>query len=418
VQLKPFQQQGVEFLVPRTRALLADEPGVGKTGQIITAANVVGARHLGIVVPEIGVRHWERELNKWNSTADRADIIPWGQAHDAAARRQKQAPAPLWDVLIPDESHFGKNPQARRTKAVFAKGGLGYYARRIWAASGTPAPNNISELWPLMRAFGKTGMDEQSFKNYFCLVNDLTGKVVGNRPERVEELRAILKTFALRRLKKDVLPELGAIDIQEWYVKPSGAFCAKADLHSDELKLQARLAGLSDEEILVYLAGDTEFATLRRYNALLKAPAIFDTVKFEQENGLLDRVVIYGYHREAMQALYLAFRRASIAVFLIFGDTPKADRDGIIERWKVTPGGVLIASSIIASTVLDFTAAHQGIMLEMDWVPGNNFQAMQRMHRHGQEYPVSIRVASGTPIDDIINGVLIRKIEGLAEIFD
>jgi SNF2 family DNA or RNA helicase len=41
----------------------------------------------------------------------------------------------------------------------------------------------------------------------------------------------------------------------------------------------------------------------------------------------------------------------------------------------------MLASIVIASTVLDFTAAHQGIMLELDWVPGNNWQAMQRMHR-------------------------------------
>ena len=54
--LKPFQRQGVDFLKERTRALLADEPGVGKTGQLITAANEIGAQSIGIVVPEIQPR--------------------------------------------------------------------------------------------------------------------------------------------------------------------------------------------------------------------------------------------------------------------------------------------------------------------------------------------------------------------------
>lgn len=349
-------------------------------------------------------------------------VLPWDDAHKL---RDKLAAAggmvPMqWDVLIPDEVHFGKNIDARRTRAVFAPGGLAYYAQRIWAASGTPAPNNISELYPLMRAFGKTKMDKEMFTRYYCIVDEMTGKVLGNRPERVFELRAILKSFSLRRLKKDVLPELGAIDIQEWYVKPSADFCGMAmvtDTIRTEAEFRKQLEGKTDEELLAFLAGTAEFSTLRRYNALLKAPAVFETVKFELENGLLDKVVIFGYHREALQALNSAFMRAGIGVELIYGDTPMHERDARIEDWK-RKKPVLLASTIIASTVLDFTAAHQGIALELDWVPGNNWQAMQRMHRYGQENPVSIRVATGTPIDEIVNGVLLRKIKGLAEIFD
>jgi hypothetical protein len=67
--------------------------------------------------------------------------------------------------------------------------------------------------------------------------------------------------------------------------------------------------------------------------------------------------------------------------------------------------------------VIDYTAAHQGIMLELDWVPGNNSQAMQRMHRHGQDKPVTVRVALGTPIDEIVTGVLLRKTKAIDEIF-
>lgn len=424
--LKPFQQEGAAFLAARTRALLADEPGVGKTAQLITAANMIGARSLCVVCPSIGVEHWLREMSKWGLARPACDarVITWDEAHKRAA----ELPGPdkiamQWDVLIPDESHFGKTPQARRTKAVFGKGGLGWYARRIWAASGTPAPNNVAELWPILRAFGKTGMDFESFKRYFCVV-DNDGKVRGNNPNHIAELRAILKSFALRRLKKDVLPELGAIDIQPWYVKTSSEFLrgtfAFTDFHDaahDEAQLRAELDGKSPEDLLAFLAGAHEFSTLRRYNALLKAPAVYEAVKFEHENGLLDKVVIYGYHKEPLAALQRAFKLAGIPVALIYGDTPKAERDGIIEEWK-RRGVVLLASSIIASTVLDFTCAHQGIMLEMDWVPATNLQAMQRMHRHGQENSVTVRVAMGTPVDEIVNDVLIRKTRDLAEVFD
>ena len=418
--LKPFQIHGAQYLAARTRALLADEPGVGKTPQLIEAASRVGVTSFGVVCPEIGIQHWRREIKKWKS-ADVpwvVGIMPWGSR---AVRDAALNSVMTWDVLVLDECHFGKNPQAWRTRAVYAKNGLAWRAKRIWAASGTPAPNHVGELWPMLRAFNKTQMDQEQFVRHFCHVDD-QGKIRGNRADRIAELRGILDSFTLRRKKRDVLPELGEIDIQEWYVKPSaefarGTFSGFHDAACQEAHLRAELEGKSAEDLLTFLAGDQEFATLRRYNALLKAPAVFETVKFELENGLLDKVVIYGYHKEALAALHSAFQRAGIGSVLIYGETPPAARDNLIEIWKRS-GTVMLASIPIASTVLDFTCAHQGIMLELDWVPGNNLQAMQRMHRHGQQNPVTVRVAIGTPVDEIVSDVVLRKTRDLAEIFD
>ncbi len=423
--LKPFQHEGAAFLAARTRALLADEPGVGKTGQLIEACNRVDAKRVCVVCPSIGIEHWRREVAKWSGGRQLdLQLIDWGNAQALAAHLSKGF-QPQWDVLIADECHWGKNPQAKRSKAVFGTGGLGWYAKRIWAASGTPSPNNAAELWPLLRAFGKTKLDLDTFTRYFCKV-DMAGKVRGNREDHIEELRAILKSFSLRRLKKDVLPELGEIDVQDWYVKPSAEFAMRMIGLEDAnkasvlgLDLGILLPGQSDDDILAMLSDPArDFATLRRYNALLKAPAVFETVKFELENGLLDKVVIYGYHKDALTALEQAFDDVGIGSCLIYGGTPMHMRDSLIETWKKSPTvPVMLASIAVAGTALDFTAAHQGIMLELTWVPGDNWQAMQRMHRHGQENPVTVRVATGTPIDEIVNGVLLRKMKMISEIY-
>lgn len=417
--LKPFQQTGASFLAGRTRALLADEPGVGKTAQFITAANLIYAKRVAVVCPEIAREHWRRECGRWDLAAREVDIIGWGEAHEWVDPKWTGL---RWDALIPDESHFGKNPHARRTKAVFGRGGLAWHARHIWAGSGTPAPNHVGELWPLMRAFGKTAMDQDTFTRHFCYVDDL-GKVRGNRPDRMDELRATIKSFTLRRKKADVLPELGPIDIQEWFVKPDAAFVRATGWGGlgaalqQEADLRAALSGKSAEDLLTFLAGDQEFATLRRYNALLKAPAVFEAIKFELENNLLEKVVGFGIHKEALEALHNSFQRAGIPCALIYGDTLIDKRDSIIEDWKRS-GVVLLASVLVASTAIDLTAAHQGIMLELDWTPSNNAQAMQRMHRHGQRNPVTIRVAMGSEVDEIVNRVLLRKTAALAEVFD
>jgi SWI/SNF-related matrix-associated actin-dependent regulator 1 of chromatin subfamily A len=416
VILKPFQHAGVDFLVRRTRALLADEPGVGKTPQLICAAKRIGAETGVVVCPSIAMEHWKREMKKWDlqQPRHRFAIVPWHRADDYAVDE-------TFDVLIVDESHYGKNPLAQRTKAVFGKGGLAYYARRIWCASGTPAPNNAAELWPMMYTFGVTKLDPEAFKHRYCIVSE-DGKVRGNREENLPELRAMLKSFSLRRRKSDVLPELGELDIQEFYVEPSAECAGIADVgHAGEAALRAALADKSADEILTFLAGDKEFATVRRYSALLKVPAVADLICDEIQEGTLGKVVVFGYHVEPMHALREGLYGRGVKSLLITGkenDRERRERDARIEHWKTAKDvPVLIASINVAATALDFTAAHQGIMLELDWVPGNNLQAMQRMHRHGQIMPVTVRVAIGTAVDEVISDVLIRKTRDLAEIF-
>jgi SWI/SNF-related matrix-associated actin-dependent regulator of chromatin subfamily A-like protein 1 len=374
----------------------------------------------------VGREHWRREFARWWKGGARPvlEILSYDESRRMARAGLQGAVRPV-DVLVIDESHYAKNPDAGRTLAVFGKGGLGWFAKRIWALSGTPAPNNVSELWPLLRAFGATKMDYESFKLRFCHVDQL-GKVRGTRASTVDELRAILKPYTLRRKKSDVLPELGAIDIQPWYVEPSAALITDAEFaesaRKEEAELRRRIKNLPPEELLTFLAGHQEFSTVRRYNALLKVPAVYEQINFEVGAGLLDKVVVYGYHKEPLDALAAKCNEGGevgMGAVVIHGDTPAKDRDRLIQWWKKPDGPRVMAASIIAAgVVLDFTEAHQGIMLEFDWVPGNNSQAMQRMHRHGQNYPVTVRVANSSPIDDLINDVVARKTKELTAVFD
>ena len=431
--LKPFQRAGAQFLAARTRALLADEPGVGKTAQVVAACDLVGARRVRVVCPAVGVTHWRREFDKWSVTPRRLEVLGYEQARSIYTRGEAISPV---DVFVPDECHFAKNVGAARAKAIYGKDGFGWHAGRIWALSGTPAPNHAGELWPMLAAFGKTKMTHGDFVNYFCRVDGL-GKIRGTRADHISELRAILNEFTLRRKKADVLPELGAIDIQEWHVDPRDDYVsllingpaldgsdAKARAAEGLEQLEAQIAGQSGDELartLEQMRGrrDDSLAMLRQVNAMRKTPAVYEQVMFEIENGLTDKVVIYAYHRVPMQLLRRMFNDAGVGAELIYGETPQRKRDHFIQRWKRPSGPkVMLASIIAAGVVLDFTEAHQGIMLEMDWVPGNNVQAMQRMHRHGQTRPVTVRVAMADGIDERINTVLANKARELAAIFD
>ena len=68
--LFPHQRAGVAYLATAKRALLADEPGLGKSAQAIRALKKMRADGVSvfpalIVCPNTLKKNWERELRRW-----------------------------------------------------------------------------------------------------------------------------------------------------------------------------------------------------------------------------------------------------------------------------------------------------------------------------------------------------------------
>jgi hypothetical protein len=123
------------------------------------------------------------------------------------------------DVFIPDEAHFAKNPEAKRTKMVYGKGGFSWMAGATWPLSGTPAPKHAAELWCMLRAFGVVGMSYGDFIRRYCTVDWMSGKPNGTKVEMIPELKALLATVMLRRTRKQVAPEMPDIGFDFLEVK-------------------------------------------------------------------------------------------------------------------------------------------------------------------------------------------------------
>lgn len=433
--LKPYQHEGAAFLAAHTRALLADEPGLGKCAQSVEAAKLIRARTVLIVAPAIAKYHWQREWAKWDDRA--APVIPSVLSYNDAADERNWNKGEPWDLLIVDESHYAKNPFAQRTKAIFGKGGVAYAAKRIWCLTGTPTPNNPAELWVILRAFGVTGLDYGSFTERYCIL-DQNGYIRGARRDMMRELRELTTPYVLRRYAKDVMPEV-EMQIEEYAVKPSTEWLsligvANMDLtgertiasaKKEEAALRERLEkAANDDELMEILrpGHGVEYLSLyRRYLALLKAPGVCDLVKFEIENGLVDKLVIYGYHVAPMRLMAQTLRDAGIRTEFIYGGTPPKTRDAAIGRFTRVKGGspVLLANMVAAGTAIDLTAAHEGIMFEMDWTPAVNAQAMLRMRRHGQKHRVRMRVmVAGGTLDERISAVVARKTNDIVALWE
>ena len=127
-ELAPFQWAGVRYALHARRVFLADEQGLGKTVEALAALEADDAYPAIVVCPASLKLNWEREAARWlphRSVAvveGRVAVPPTAEItilnyeivashHLALGRLRPRA-------LVIDESHYCKNPQAKRTRAV------------------------------------------------------------------------------------------------------------------------------------------------------------------------------------------------------------------------------------------------------------------------------------------------------------
>lgn len=425
MDLYPFQVEGACFLRSKSRALIADQMGLGKSAQVIRALDSIGSTQPFIVCPAIAVEHWKRQFQLWSEHPHFPVIKSYDHLRDHVGHYRREK----WDALVVDECQYTKNMAAKRTQAVWSKRGLAWHADRLWAVSGTPAPNHYGELYPMLKAFGAWKGTYYDFTNRYCRVDEM-GKIHGSREEHAPELRAILEGYMIRRMKRDVAPDLPSMTVEPYFIESSPKYLAAMppfntelslrDLYSMEGKLRQVLETLTPDEQLQYLASHmTHNATWRRINGMMKVPGVLDLLKFNLENGLMDKVVVYAYHKDVIDTLWHLLQEEGIPVVKVYGGTSPRRRTSAQDKFRKWKKGVFIGQIQAAGTAIDLTSAHYGVMIEKDWVPGNNAQAMERMHRFGQEMPVTILdiVISGS-VDEIVSSALRRKTQELTALFD
>ena len=172
----PFQRAGIEFLSQGEAALLADEMGLGKTVEIAGLLNYCSeiARVL-VVCPASLKINWQRELTRWLVDSSRS-IAVWNGLRKPVVRANvvilnyellgkfemelKRAP---WDLIVFDEAHFLKTPEAQRSRAAKR---LVLYARRRVCLTGTPMLGRPAELWSLLNL-----LDPVSWPNFYAFAH-------------------------------------------------------------------------------------------------------------------------------------------------------------------------------------------------------------------------------------------------------
>jgi SNF2 family DNA or RNA helicase len=259
--LFPHQRAGVKFLAIARRALLADEPGLGKTAQAIRALKELQDRGEDvfpalIVCPNTLKKNWKREFERWWPGVDvevikgsatqrrkifeeEADVyvINWeslrshsrlsGYGSIALAKctecgghdekvSENRCEVHLRELnnidfkaVIADEIHRSKEPKSKQTRALWAATGD---ADIRFALTGTPIANNVLDMWAILHWLSP---DEWPSKTRWIdrmintMLNAFGGMMVlGVKPHMEQEFYAAINPRMRRMLKKKVLPWL------------------------------------------------------------------------------------------------------------------------------------------------------------------------------------------------------------------
>jgi len=425
VELYPYQREGVEFLSNKKTALLADDPGLGKTLQAIRACDEAMALFVLVICPASVVENWKREIAKYRQGDWSAFVTSYDNAVGKDFRRITER---QWCVIILDEGHLLKSLSTKRTKGIYGQDAalpddcVAAKGLQVWVLTATPMPNHSAELYPHLRALypevlisPRTGKiwSYYQFEAAYCVLknNGFGQQIVGTRNDA--KLHEKLKGFMLRRRKADVLKDLPPIRFADLYLD------ADVDGIDFEEAEKVRKA-LAEEGIdgLRRISFDGGVAKLRRLTGMAKAKPAAAWVKDWLDATPNDRkIVLFAHHTDVIEYLYDQLCAVAVRVH---GGMKQNERQRAVDRLQEDPKiRVFIGQIQAAGTGITLTRASDLLFVEHSWVPAENEQAAQRIHRIGQTEPCLVRtgIIPGS-IDEDISRAVSRKMKSISAVID
>jgi SWI/SNF-related matrix-associated actin-dependent regulator 1 of chromatin subfamily A len=410
LKLLPYQEEGVQFLKSHARALLADDMGLGKTIQAIAYINSLAKMHdILIVCPAVMRGTWLNELRAWldkpyGIVRLETTYLPlmhkpcvYVLSYDSI--RNPRVLAYLkkrsFAIAVCDESHYMKNREAKRTQAVLASG---LKSSRWVFMSGTPVTKSPTDLWPILAAaapecLGAYKSYNEFYHRYCKVYIDDNGRERVAGAQNLDELRARLQPFMLRRTKTEVLKDLPDIFHQAVMINPTKKI---KDLLKQEhdaersLRLKDIMIGSPGEAWRKALQeNDAHMMSIRRELGEEKLVHILEAV----DNILCqtNKLVIFCHHKKLVKDIEASLQKDGISYVTLTGETPYEQRQDAITRFQSDPNCQVFIGAISVSIGITLTAAHHILFAEVSFLPHEMEQAAARCHRLGQRKNVLVQ---------------------------
>jgi SNF2 family DNA or RNA helicase len=425
--------------------LLADEPGLGKTAQALLAASVSNSYPLLVVVPNVVKTNWEREVALW--TPSRAATVVHGDGKDVDAfsdvvivnyevldRHVGWLSRFGFKGMVVDEAHFIKNLKSERSKNVLglSRNILTAQPRALMMAlTGTPLINDIDDFRAIWQFLGWID-DKKPLPALMAKLeeNALTPADFGFF---AEARRSVIEMGIVRRKKVDVAADIPARRIADIPVELDDDLgrsvrAAEAALTARLLTTYNRVRALKPDadvnDLIRVVAhaeldeskgaatGDNVFTMVRKIGQAKAGLAADYTAQLARNVG---KVVFFAKHIDVMDVAEAHFARVGIKSVSIRGDQSPKARQAAIDSFGNDPDVAVVVASLTAAGVgLNLQAASNVVLAELSWTSAEQTQAIDRVHRIGQELPVTAwRIIAAQTIDARIAELIDSK-AGLA----
>ena len=388
--LRNYQAFGCKYILRQKRVLLGDEMGLGKTVEAIgamAALKAEGATHFMVVCPASVLVNWCREIVQHSQleaikvhSNDEEALSKWISEGGVAVTTYESISKfilpndYMYSMLVVDEAHYVKNPEAIRTKAMQV---LTSKTDRVLFMTGTPLENRVEEM---------------------CFIVSLLNTEIADKIKSMQHLSAAKKfreTLApvyLRRTRENVLKELPElIEKIQW--------CDLGEKEAEEYKQSVIDGNFMAMRQVSWSMNDLSFSS--------KATRLIELCESAIEDGR--KIIVFSFFRNTITKVCELF--GDICLEPITGAVSPQRRQEILDEFKVKDDKkVLVAQIQAGGTGLNIQTASVVIFCEPQIKPSLETQAISRAYRMGQLRSVLVyRLLCDDTVDERITELLKEK---------
>ena len=419
----PHQHTAIQFLSERGFAFLCDAPGLGKTCEVIVAADRTGAQRILVLPPAKVKNSWADEIATWSSRSLPVEVIDgnirqirqgagWFIASSANLANEKacyamRAGAP-YDLVVVDEMRDFHEYQAARTRHLLAPDGVWSFGRRFWALDGSPLVNSASDFYPLFNGPMRGNASWFDFCTHFCeeMRRDTYKGIKPIGLKNAQDLADMLRPHTLRRTLESVNIILPPLAVQDHMIElPAGAL----------QQAMAGLEGWTPERVLQAMELDGEMrdpamGRVRHALGLAKVPGILQRC-YELLMAGEGPLVVFFQHSAVMDQLSTQLRACGVRLAVIDGAVSRSKGAAAKADFQAGNLDVLLVQTQAGGMGLTLTRSNRVLVAELPWTSTAIEQAIKRVHRIGQTRACVAEIlrVSNCWLEDALAGVVSRK---------
>ena len=446
LDLMVHQSEFVESVRAGHRSfLLADEPGLGKTAQALIAAETAGAFPLLVVVPNVVKTNWLREVHQWLPKrrptvvhGDGVELNAFSDVfivnYDILDRHVGWLSKFDFRGMVVDEAHFIKNKESQRSKHVQA------VARTIRARlqhpllialTGTPLINQIEDFRMIWQYLG--WIDDKKPLGELMAKLEATGLTPADPGFFPAARKAVISMGIVRRRKQDVAKDIPARRIADIPIELDTE-AARSILEAEKALISRLLerydrviaargdadANVIDHDLVRLVCaseieetkqdetGDNVFTLVRKIGSAKAVMAADYTAQLARNVG---KVVFFAKHIDVLNQAEKHFASVGVKTTSIRGDQSTSARQDAIDAFTNDDDVQVIVCSLLAAGVgVNLQAASNVVLAELSWTSAEQTQAIDRVHRIGQELPVTAwRIVAAQTVDQRIAELIDQK---------